>query len=153
MGSELDTMMQSLMADDVVVGVSRAIRGAQLRPHQRDALQRASWILGYLSGAQDDSGSMVRSASELRQLVDAECFAQEVARSRSNDRAAEAYFGQLRETISTVLEGQAPEDKAAGIELLTFFKHLSEGMQARAQTDMAAAGRPAWMLTQPTGVS
>lgn len=151
MSDELATMMQSLMADDVVVGVSRAARGADLRGNQKDALKQASLILGHLSGQEEPRGHPVRSASELRQLVDAESFAQEVARGRSEEAAK--YFGQLRTTMDELLEGQLPSEARRLSELLVFFRHLSDGMHARAQSDMAAAGRPAWMLTQPTGVS
>lgn len=151
MARELDTMVESLLADDVIVGISRTARALELEPHQQRAFDRADAILKHLAG-RGEGNVQVREDSQLRELVDVGSHAKEIARSISGSVEETKFFEHLSDGMAYVQAGQAREHIDDVRELLTFFRLLGQSTQARAATEIATASQPAWMLSRPTGV-
>jgi hypothetical protein len=147
-----ETVGAGMLADNVVIAVTRARRGAALAPHHQTALTRALRVLDELASPASPADSDQRSDSQLRRLVDLREQAERVAREGGLSGPLSAYFAAQRDTVATLQQDPGSVDSERVRELIRLFEVLSQSAQRRVNEEVVGMGQPAWMPSQPSGV-
>jgi hypothetical protein len=149
-----DVVGLGLLADDAVLGTSRALRGEDLEKHQKRALEQAERLLRSLASPSDPANASPNNTEQLRELVSSQARAVNVARRQSRSSSGlEDYFSRLLSLLAEAREpGATTEDEEHFEELLDFFESLGQASLSGAHDEATAIGQPAWMSSSPTGV-
>jgi hypothetical protein len=148
-----DVVGLGLLADDAVLGTSRALRGEELPAHQRRALERAERLLRSLARPPDPANESPYNNEQLRELVSSQARAVSVARRQRPSLELESYFSNLLELLEEARKPGASDGGEEHFEeLLDFFERLGQASLSGAHEEATAIGMPAWMSPSPTGV-
>lgn len=155
MADDFDELLSAVdagfMADDVVIGLSRLQRGADVDEHHLRALDRAEKLLTWL--ADPEFGPVTKPQSSLRQLVGFRHQAEEMAKSRlpAEDRAK--YFSGFLTAFRTARSGQTPGDGPVSVDdVLDFFEGVAQETQSVAVGHIVTPAQPAWTGSALAGI-
>lgn len=147
----LDAVNAGFMADDVVLGLSRLQRGADVEEHHQDALDRAERALTWLA---DPKVRQVESHTEssLRQLVGFRLQAEEVVRTRPNAEDRTKFFAGLLSAFRAARSGQQADESFTVDEVIDFFEDFAQETQSLASGHVVTPAQPAWTRSALTGI-